>query len=237
MYKISYMLTLVLFLAPAAAEPAGQFTEFSASYKLYGKGMEVADIVRTFQHTRDDRYIYRSESQTTGLVSLFRDDHIIEESRWKLANGELIPLDYSYRHTGSKKNRDVDIRFDWDKGEIINRVNDHTWKMPLEKGVLDKLLYQFAIMVDLQRGLFPETYTIADGGKMKTYHFEHLGRETVSTPLGKLDTIKILRQKPDDTRRSVFWCAEQFNYLPVKVRHTEDDGLETTAIIQSLTGL
>lgn len=236
MCKFKILPVLVLLLSPAVAQPV-EFPEFSASYKLYGKGMEVANINRTFQRTRDNHYIYRSESQTTGLVALFRDDHIIEESRWKHIDGQLKPLDYSYKHTGSKKNRDVDIRFDWDKKVIINRVNEHTWKMPLENGVLDKLLYQYAIMVDLQKGLFPDTYTIADGGKMKTYHFERLGEETVTTPLGELETVKILRQKPDDTRRSVFWCAEQFNYLPVKVKHTEDDGLETTAIIQSLSGL
>lgn len=237
MFKLKYRLAgILLFTASTASADEVSHTSFDATYKLYSKGMEVAVIQRTFTKANNNEYIYRSESKPTGFLSLFRNDHIVEESRWKFVNQKFYPLDYSYLHTGGRKDRDVDIHFDWDNNLIINKVNDHTWRMPLEAGVLDKLLYQYAIMHDLQNGYFPESYTIADGGKMKTYYFERLGTETVHTPLGELETIKILRQKPNDERKSFFWCASALQYLPVKVKHIEDDGLTTIAIIESLKG-
>jgi len=227
---------LVVFFGPSLA---GESTpvSFHATYKLYSGGAEIAVISRTLTRVNDDKYVYRSESSATGIVSLIRNDRILEESLWRFDGKKLYPLDYTYRHSGGKKDRDVHIRFDWDRRLIINRVNDHAWEMPLVTGVLDKLLYQYAIMFDLKNGQVPDTYTVADGGKIKTYVFERLGGETVFTPLGDLDTVKLLRRKVNDGRLSVFWCAPAYQYLPVKVEHTEEDGLKTTAIIESLAGL
>ncbi|MBI4005385.1 MAG: DUF3108 domain-containing protein [Gammaproteobacteria bacterium] len=212
---------------------------FNASYKLYSSGIEIAVSQRTMSNSHDNKYVYRNVSHTTGIASLFYKDHIVEESQWKFANDQLYPLDYSYVRTRGKKDREVNIHFDWENNLIINRVNDRTRKMQLESGVLDKLLYQYAIMRDLQNGYFPGSYTIADGGKMKTYNFEQLGEETIYTPLGDLHTIKVLRYKPDDSTQNklIFWCAPGFQYLPVKIEQTEEDGQIITAVIESLSWL
>jgi hypothetical protein len=237
MLKIIHYATcaIAVLCSPVCASDQA-LTSFHATYKLYSSGTEIAVINRTLTHVNNNEYIYRSESNATGIVSLFRNDHILEESLWRFEENKLYPLDYTYQHSGGKKDRDVNIQFDWNRHLIINRVNDHTWEMPLEAGVLDKLLYQYAIMFDLKNGHIPNTYTIADGGKIKTYIFERLGEETVLTPLGDLNTIKLLRRKQNDKRLSIFWCAPAYQYLPVKVEHTEEDGLKTTAVIESLTG-
>ena len=218
-----------------ADEP--NLSPFEATYKLYSSGAEIGVVQRTFTESDNNEYIYRSDSHTTGIASVFRKDHIVEESRWKFADNQFYPLDYSYQKKGGKEDRDVSMHFDWDKNIIINRVNDRTRETQLQSGVLDKLLYQYAIMHDLQIGNFPNSYTIVDGGKIKTYNFERLGEETIHTPLGDLHTIKVIRHKPNDKRKSIFWCAPKFQYLPVQVEHTEEDGFVTTAIIQSLSGL
>ena len=83
---------------------------------------------------------------------------------------------------------------------------------------MDKLLYQLAIMHDLQNGRTPASYRIADGGGIKTYSFEKLGEEVVETPLGSFDTIKILRHKPGSSRKYVFWCAPDLEYSTGKGR-------------------
>ena len=63
-----------------------------------------------------------------------------------------------------------------------------------------------------------------------------LGEEVVETPLGSFNTIKMLRHKPGSSRRSVFWCAPDLEFLQVKVEHTEKDGSKTVAVIKSLQG-
>jgi len=150
---------------------------------------------------------------------------------------ELRPVIYSYQHTGGKKERFVNINFDWDRQRIITRTGKSVWTMPIETGILDKLLYQLAIMYDLERGIMPEAYSIADGGKIKTYHFEYHGKETVNIPVGKFEAIKLERHKPNSKRKTFLWCAVKLSYLPIKVIHIEKDGSKTTAKLIRLTGL
>jgi len=219
-------------LAGTGAVPA-----FHAEYALYIKGIKVAEMERRFSRSGDGHYLYISDTRTTGLFSLIRDDRITEESRGTLNRDTLKPLHYQYSHTGSKKHRKVSIRFDWHNQEVINQVNGSAWKMDLKAGVVDKLLYQYIIMQDLESGKRHLRYEIADGGRTKTYRFEPRGEEVINTPLGKLRTLKLRRNKPNSRRETVLWCAENLHFLPVKVRNVEDDGKVTTAVVQKLQGL
>lgn len=236
LYK-QYIVFAILLASVAVLAEEQAPSSFKATYKLYYSGMEVAETERSISKTGNDEYIYRSESRTIGLAAVFRDDHIVEQSQWRVIDRQLYPLDYSYVRKG-KKDREVMIHFDWDKDLITSQVNNKTRQTPLESGVLDKLLYQYAIMRDLQNGHFPETYMIADGGKkMQPYYFNPMGEEKIKTPLGDLDTIKVQHTKPNDTRKLVFWFAPELKYMPVKIEHTEEDGSITTAVIQGLTGI
>jgi hypothetical protein len=210
---------------------------FEATYTLHNKGTQFAVMNRSFSDTGNGEYIFRSETKTTGFFSLFRKDLIIEESQWTVGDPQLRPLHYTYKHTGGKKDRFVDIVFDWARNKITNQVGDSIWHMTLQPEILDKLLYQLAIMRDLQRGSVPQSYTIADGGKIKMYEFELLGEETVQTPLGVFLTIKLSRHKPNSRRKTFLWCAVDLDYLPIKVENIEKDGRITTALIKTLSGL
>lgn len=210
---------------------------FQAEFLLYTKGMKVARMEREYSQSPDGEYLYRSETQTTGLISLFRNDLILEETKWMLEGGILKPVHYSYSHTRTKKERQVTIDFNWKKGQITNSINGESWNMPVEPGTLDKLLYQLAIMRDLKEGKSPISYTIADGGKIKTYNFELLGEEMLETPLGELHTLKLSRNKPNSRRETTLWCALELDYLPVRVENIESDGRKTIAVIHSYKGV
>ena len=192
---------------------------------------------RRFYKKENGNYAFRSESKTTGFISFFRKDHIVEVSNWGFVDSIFTPLLYTYQHTGGKKDRDVEINFNWNKKQIINRVNDSTWHMQTQPGILDKLLYQLTIMSDLKSGNVPESYTIADGGKIKQYMFERIADETLKTPLGEFKTIKLIRHKSNSKKQTFLWCAYELNFLPVKVVNTEKDDRLTTAIIKSVKGL
>lgn len=210
---------------------------FEASYTLHSKGTQFAEMKRSFSEAANGEYIFRSETRTTGFMSLFRKDRIIEESRWAEHEPQLRPLHYLYQHTGGKKKRSVNITFNWEDNKVTNQIGDSNWSMPLQQNTLDKLLYQFAIMRDLSRDTLPQSYTIADGGKIKVYEFKKLGNEAIHTPLGDLQTIKLARYKPGSKDQTLLWCAINLDYLPIKVENTEKDGQVTTAIIKALKGL
>ncbi len=237
LFKRHLFLLYLLSIAPfsyASNEIPGFF---EVKYTLYSDGMKAGIMERQFFKQKDGNYEFRSETRTTGLISLFKKIHIMEESKWEFVDASFKPLLYKYQHSKNKKNREVEISFDWSKQKITNRVNDSVWHMDTEEGILDKLLYQLTIMSDLKSGTVPASYTIADGGKIKYYEFEHLTDEEIETPLGKFKTIKLARHKPNSKQETMLWCAYDLEFLPVKVINKEKDGRLTTAIIETLNGL
>ncbi len=209
---------------------------FEVDYTLYSNKTKIGLMHRQFYQADDGNYVFHSESKTTGFISFFRKDHILEVSNWEFINSNFKPIHYIYQHTGGKKDRDVEIQFNWDSDRIMNRVNDSTWHMEIETGILDKLLYQLTIMSDLKSGIVPEKYIIADGGKIKQYLFTRMGDEIIKTPLGEFKTVKLSRQKLNNKRKTFLWCAYDLNFLPVKVINEEKDDRLTTAVIKSLKG-
>lgn len=225
------VLLMVTHPAVTAAEDPPQFR---ASYHLYSSGLQIAHMERNLSRNGAGEYLYSSDTRTVGLVAALYKDHIVEESRWTLQAGEVRPLAYHYQRNRSKKKRTINIHFDWDKNEIVNMVNDRQLLMPLKPGILDKLVYQYALMRDVPKNAPEIIYDVTDGGKMKKYNFSRAGREVLSTPLGKLETVKLQKVKHDDQSRLVIWVAEALHYLPVQVESTDEEGRTTTAIIQTL---
>lgn len=220
--------------APLAADSIP--VPFKASYSLSFMGTQFALMKRSFSRLPDGEYSYLSETNTTGLASLLYKDKVVEQSTWRLDKGKIKPVQYLYDRSGGKKTRKVTVEFNWTSGMISTSVNGDAWHMPVRPNILDKLSYQLAIMHDLLEGRKNIDYTIADGGKIKTYHFKLLGEERLDTPLGKFKTLKLERHKPNTLDRTTLWCAQALNYLPVKVENIEKNGRKTTAMIESLTG-
>ena len=208
---------------------------FEVNYKLYSNDTKIGRMERRFYKKEPNNYVFSSESKTTGLISLFRKDHIIETSIWNYSDSNIKPLYYSYKHTGGKKNRDVEINFNWNDQQIINRVNDSIWRMKTQTGILDKLLYQLVIMIDLKSGNIPEKYLIADGGKIKEYFFKYIQDEIIETPIGNFNTMKFARYKKNK-QETFLWCAYDLDFLPIKVITKENDGRLSKAIVKSISG-
>lgn len=236
--QLPNLIALLLAIATVRVNAGENFLkEFDASYDIYNRGVKVAIMHRSFDMNEDGNLIFRSETETSGVIALFRKDKIVEISVSRLIDDDLVPLNYEYRRTGNKKERHVIVTFDWEQNQIRNTVNGSSWIMSSQTGMLDKLLYQYTIMLDLEAGRSRISYLIADGGKEKIYNFELLEKEPVDTPLGTLNTLKLVRNRENSDRQTILWSAPEMAYLPVKVENIETDGSRTIAIINTVSGL
>ena len=112
------------------------------------------------------------------------------------------------------------------------------WQLKIEQNTLDKLVYQLALMSDLADNKTLLNYRIADGGKLKDYKIKILDEEIITTPLGRINTIKLTRERVRSKgRETTLWCAPALNYLPVKLEHTEKGGSIFTAVLRRLKGI
>ena len=234
--KHVFMLYLWLFVSQIQAAPALPGF-FEVRYDLFYKGIRAGEINRSFSQDGDGTYIFHSEFKTAGLVSLLRKEHIVEQSRWIMNDSEYQPVKYTYSLSGGEKQRFVAIDFDHGRKEIINRIGDSVRHTPFEDGVLDKLLYQLVIMGDLNRGIVPSSYTVVDKGRIKTYLFEYQGKETVNTPAGQFEAVKMKRHRANGKRNTFFWCATELEHLPVAITHIEKDGSAIVAKLRSFKRL
>ena len=217
---------------------------FRAYYKIYSGTLEIGESTRTLKKIDEINYSFESTTNATGLARILVDREIKEQSLVQVIDNRIRPVEYTYRKYDGELTKEVTSLFDWKtslvKNSVHNRKKDKysQIELPLSEGMLDKLLYQYAIMRDLQNGIFPEEYSIADTRKIKTYTFEHAGLESIETPGGKMDAVKLLRRNKNDSddEKVIIWCASTYNYLPVKIETTYEDGSIITAMIHKLDG-
>ena len=71
--------------------------------------------------------------------------------------------------------------------------------------------------------------------RVSAYAYEIQGRETLDTPMGKVEAVHLKPQRVDgkdskDTAAEV-WLAPKLNYLPVRIRIAQDDGASVDLLI------
>lgn len=216
---------------------AQELPDFSAKYTVSLKGIHAGDQQSSLSTNDDGSRVYKSTSQAVGIFSFFKPDLVEETSVWRLHSNYIRPDYYLYQRTGGKKDKYMQLTFDWQANRLHIDDKKQPWSLPLEPNTLDKLAYQLVLMSDLADNKTSFNYRIADGGKLKTYTIKIVDTEMVTTPLGEIEAVKLIRQrKPTKKRQTTLWCAPTLNYLPVKLEHIEKDGSKFTAVIHQLQG-
>lgn len=233
---LALLLLCVVWPTTAATPPAATF---SASYSVHKGTLLLGEMHRSLSRPADAHYVFKTETYSTGLAAMFVKDRIVESSEWEYHNGLIRPLHYSYRKSGGKRERQLEQRFDWGRRLASSEGSAQPPStLPLAVGTLDKLNYQIALMADLKQGKTELSYTLLDDDETKTYRFQVVGEETLSTPLGMLKTLRVERIMDAGSRRhTTFWCAPDLNYLLVRLDQRENDKDEFSALIQSVEGL
>lgn len=222
------LLFWLLFCRATAAQKA-----YVATYKLVVGPLTVGKMVRSFDIQPDGAYRFESSLRSTGLASLVRKDELLETSTGIFWHGKFYPSTYTHVRKNKKKPLNVHMRFDRQNAQVDTVVNGAHSSSPLLEDMLDKLVYQAAIMHDLGIGKTELNYRITDRGKEKSYDPVFGEKTVVKTKLGRFNALEVIRQRTSDKRRTIFWCAPDLGYLPIKVSYREKDGTETIALLTS----
>jgi hypothetical protein len=225
--------TIVLFFIPLISQAGLLQAGFIAKYELSLKSMYVG--IATRQLTVEDKQLtFTSVAEPRGLARLFVSDIISESSTMTLDEKTIQPLNYRYQQSGGKKVIDDSVTFDT-KNKFIQLTHDQQ-QFPLTTNDYDALNFQLALMLELQQQHENFTFNVASYRKFYSYNVKVIGTETISTPAGEFEVVKVDSIHPDSGRRFLFWCSPKLDYLPVKVEYTkEKDGDVSELILQSLT--
>ncbi len=194
------------------ARPALQ--PFSASYNvLRGKKRVGVSKVELIADT-NGMFVYRTRVSARGLAKLFVSRDVKGESRFTLRNDLPFPLYYS--SFGAKKNDTQRISFEPFNDEISSQYKGSKKSLQWSPGVLDLLSMEIAMKLQFSRGEIPTEYTVAEKNSIREYHLEIEDRESIQTPFGKHETIRIRRQKAGSDNHSIIWLAPELDYLMVR---------------------
>ncbi|TCK08613.1 DUF3108 domain-containing protein [Marinobacterium mangrovicola] len=215
-------------LAPAVS--ADTLTPFRATYTAnLDAGVELnANAYRELRQQDDGTWIFDSTAD-----AVVARQH--EASHFTYSDDQIQPLKYRYERKLLGRERLVDLKFNWAKSRVTTTVEEKPWSMKIPDGTQDKLSYQLQLRLDLAAGKKELVYEVADGGLLSEYRFRVIGEETVETPAGKFNALKVERVRGEDAKRTThLWFAPELEYLIVKLYQVESDGKEYGLLLNQL---
>lgn len=228
---------LVLALALAVPRAGGELRaaapqEVNASYHVLVNGGHVAVMNETFE-ARDNTYRIVSESSAVGLLALFENRSLRFVSSGQLTGSGLRPRHFEGKR-GEAERRQVRAEFDWEARQLTLAHDGRSETVPLPPDTQDQLsmMYQFMFHTfERPAGLvFPMT----NGRKLDHYRYTIHPDVEIDTPLGRMKTLHLVKQREPDQDGTEIWLAPQHRYLRVRMLIHENDGSRYEQIIVKL---
>lgn len=212
------LITLLQIAAPVAAAQPPQKVQIE--YSVTSGSMQLGEGHDSLEHD-GKTYSVVSDTKTVGVAALFYKLNVKRESRGLLTASGLRPLRYE-ENNSRKPRRTAD--FDWSAGQVKLTDGDNIQVAPLSANTFDptSLPYAFAFAQSNQDSM---TVFVADGRRVADYEYRIIGKETLKTPLGEMETLHFQKvREADDKRGLEFWLAVDRHFLPVRIRYVEKNG-------------
>ena len=216
--------------AVAPAQPADGLPGYDAVYSLHDRGRAAGEVEfsLTLVEAGTGTYRFRSVTRFRGVYRLIVPRPVEETSEFILENGRIRPLVYSLSD-GTRRNRNsFRAEFDWESGRAVS-VTEWIVETETVPGMQDRGSLQVALML-LDDGFTTKQVALLDKDGPEIHELRAFGEETLDTPLGRIETRKVIQRRIGSSRQSLVWLAPDLHGLPVRIER-QNDG-ETRAALQ-----
>jgi len=169
------------------------------------------------------------------LCNALRYEYRISDAR--LDNGEKIDPNKSYKLAGwATVNRTPEGRLMWDVTRdyiLQNKQADNVLNANLHysgNNYQYKKYTKATGVAALLTGIKITENTAGQISGLEVIPKSYLGNEKITTSMGSYNSIKVKVIRNDNKRETIFWLAKEFDFLPVKLMHTEKGEVITTTI-------
>jgi hypothetical protein len=223
-YTLLFSLACTLFLPLAEASTALRLEPFEARFQVSRNDFVLGTMDIRFTLDAKGQYVYSGHTKPGELLGLFISDEVYETSEGSYRDDRIRPDRYHYLQDNGERKKQTDLEFDWSDGQVWTESKGKRWAQALPPETHDKYSQQLALRLDLAKGERQVSYPVADGGKIKTYHYQVVGEAFVELPYGRLKCLQIKRSKEHQAPDYVIWVAPELNYLPVKIERKRSSG-------------
>lgn len=188
-------------------------------------GPDRTPVGRTVQswEFEDGRYRLGSQSESTGLIEMFRPHRYHYLSQGTLSEQGLRPDRFlASVKRGSRSEESIAV-FDWQENHVrLGRLPQQTTvELPAGSQDVISFMYQLALAPPPPgRIRFPFTR----GRQLDMASFDVLAPETIDTPLGRLRTLPVVQVREPGVESLAVWLAADYRNLPVRIRFFNRDG-------------
>ena len=193
---------------------------------------EVNDTLEIKRESGSRSYLISSESRAKGLLALTQPDPVIRDSEGTITtHGSMRPSRFSDQHG---KNLPKVAIFDWGKKLLTLQHKGGEEQRTLPADAQDKLSLPYSFVFSPVSGKVINLHE-TDGKKLESVRYT-IGRETLDTPMGKLETIVLTKQKEKDGERDKkIWLAVDHHMLPVRIVAAEKMGIVTDQMVTKIS--
>jgi len=191
---------------------------FEAVYRVHKSFLTLGDV-RVSLNYDGNRYAYEKKTISRGVLAMFRDDVIIEQSRGAFTGSELHFEKYSYKQSHGKKLRESQIEIQ--EGLATGHHKGAPFELNIPPGTLDRTSMEIAMMRDAAGDHDLLSYSLLVKDRLKNYRFLFTGRENIDVPAGRFECKRYIRLRETNKRATSFCLAPELNYLPIHATHHE----------------
>lgn len=196
--------------------------EFIATYKAESYGIVAAQATYTLSHDGDGLN-FSQRTEAVGLLSLFNNDSLVENSSISMHGDNLLLDEYSYVQRGDNKDRDIHLVIDWNQsednklsGNISGIAAGREVNIKVNQPIWDTLSFQLPMMMHLPTPETKHNYKILVKGEARQYSFISHGEEAIKLGEKTIKTVKIERNSGNADKPFYLWVAPELHNLPVK---------------------
>ena len=188
---------------------------FQANYQFAYNGKNMGTATRVLTQSGNN-WTYVFDAKAAAIASAN------ETSRFSFNNGQILSNSFSRSSKILIHNDTMSINFNPNTKTISSKKKDKARSFAWKAGALDELNAELQLREDLKAGGLKSSYLIADAKGLEARRFIKQGTESVKTPFGTYNTVKVVLTHDNDAKSSTFWLAPQLDYLPVKMAHQDD---------------
>ena len=214
---------------------ADELRPFTATYNVIWKGIGAGRSSIVLKRLDNGHWSYESRNVARGLFRVALPGDISQSSEFRVVGDVVVPEHFRGDDGTDATRKDVDIRFDWQAHRATGVAEDKKVEIALAPGVQDGMSVQAALMVELMRGRTPSSFQLLDKDRIKDYLYTREGTETLETAIGRKETVIFRSRRPDSDYSTMYWCAPDLGYVPVKVERHHGAKVEWSMVVQTAT--
>jgi len=219
MKLVQGLVAMVALTASTAVFALTELTPYETRYEVTRGGSEYGEAVRTLTY-KDGHFNLYTETE---ISLLFLSDRRRYWSEFSLDDGKVTSHEFTYKRSGTGRNKGFSGSFDHDQQVVINKETNQPMSIDPSVYHMDEAASIEQLRLDVGGEEADYRYAVVDEkGQTDELVFKRVGEETLQLPYGEIKAIKVERIRENSRRETDYWFAPELDYVLVKMEQRED---------------